>query len=603
MCLGVCGKMKNGLYSAPLRDMQFALYDVLDIETVLGQCTFEVSIDRETLDQVIEGAARFCSGVLAPLNASGDQEGCALIDGEVVTPSGFKEAYEQYMHDGWSGLCCDVEHNGQGLSSVASAVLGEMLGGSNIAWALYPRLSEGVYRCLRANASASIKELYLPALVSGAWSGTMCLTEPHCGTDLGLLRTQAVPFGDAYRITGTKMFISSGEHDLTSNILHMVLARLPGAPSGTRGISLFLVPKFLPKDGGLSGVRNGVYCDSIENKLGLHGNATCVLRFEEAQGYLIGEPHKGLAAMFVMMNSARLGTGAQALGLTEQALQKSIAYARERIQSRAPGRERNSTAAADPIILQPDVRRMLLTQKSWAEAARMFLYWVALQIDIEAYAPDQALRDEARDFLALLTPVVKAFVSDNAVESASLAVQIHGGSGYIVDSGIEQTFRDVRILPIYEGTNGVQSYDLLARKVLGDDGVRLQRFTAFVRKFLLENRGEQAMIPFSQPLSDLVDEIEKLVPELASAVRNDECQLGASATDFLRLIGHMVFAYFWARAAQAALTRLDAEDPFRREKLATARFYFERLLPETETLLRRVRVSADSMVDPYALPV
>lgn len=431
----------------------------------------------------------------------------------------------------------------------------------------------------------------------------MCLTEPHCGTDLGLLRTQAVPFGDAYRITGTKMFISSGEHDLTSNILHMVLARLPGAPSGTRGISLFLVPKFLPKDGGLSGVRNGVYCDSIENKLGLHGNATCVLRFEEAQGYLIGEPHKGLAAMFVMMNSARLGTGAQALGLTEQALQKSIAYARERIQSRAPGRERNSTAAADPIILQPDVRRMLLTQKSWAEAARMFLYWVALQIDIEAYAPDQALRDEARDFLALLTPVVKAFVSDNAVESASLAVQIHGGSGYIVDSGIEQTFRDVRILPIYEGTNGVQSYDLLARKVLGDDGVRLQRFTAFVRKFLLENRGEQAMIPFSQPLSDLVDEIEKLVPELASAVRNDECQLGASATDFLRLIGHMVFAYFWARAAQAALTRLDAEDPFRREKLATARFYFERLLPETETLLRRVRVSADSMVDPYALPV
>lgn len=595
--------MIDGLYSAPLRDIQFVLYDVLDVESVLGQCAPDMPADREIFDQIIEGAARFCHGVLAPLNASGDQEGCTLVLGEVTTPTGFKQAYSRYMHDGWPGLCCDVGHDGQGLPAIMSAVVGEMLGGSNISWALYPRLSEGVYRCLRANASDSIKALYLPRLASGEWSGTMCLTEPHAGTDLGLLRTQAKPQDDAsYRITGTKMFISSGEHDLTENILHMVLARLPGAPSGTRGISLFLVPKFQPLEDGKLGQRNGVYCDSIEDKLGLHGNATCVLRFDDARGYLIGDAHKGLAAMFVMMNAARLGTGAQALGLTDHALQKSIAYAKERIQSRAPGRAVGSQAPADPIILQPDVRRMLLIQKSWAEAARMFLYWIALQIDIEAHAESETLRDEARDFLALLTPVAKAFVSDNALEAASLAVQIHGGSGYIVDSGVEQIFRDVRILPIYEGTNGVQSYDLLARKVLADDAQKLKRFMRYIRTFLLEYQGDESMRPFLHPLLVLLDEVDLLLPELAAAVRQNHSQVGASATDFLRLIGHMVFAYFWNRGVKAAMDRLDAEDALRREKLATARFYFERVFPETQTLLQRVRVSADSLTDIYAIP-
>lgn len=473
--------MKDGLYTAPQRDMQFALYEVLDVETELGRRAGGAPMDRETLDQILEGADRLCHGVLAPLNASGDREGCRLEGHEVRTPAGFGQAYRAYTEGGWSGLCASEEHGGQALPTVASAIVGEMLGGSNISFALYPRLSEGAYRCIRANATPELQAVYGPKLASGEWTGTMCLTEAQAGTDLGLLRTKAVPDGDgAYRISGGKIFISSGEHDLAPNIVHMVLARLPDAPAGTRGISLFLVPKFLPDAEGRPGERNGVYCDAIEHKLGLHANATCVLRFEQARGYLVGEANKGLAAMFVMMNSARLGTGAQALGLTETALQKSLAYAAERLQSRAPGQERAVTRA-DPILLQPDVRRMLLTQQAWAQGARMFLYWLALQIDAEQHASDPAERDRAGGLLSLLTPVAKAFVSDNAVESVNLAMQVHGGSGYIVESGIEQTLRDVRILPIYEGTNGVQAHDLLARKVLADEGGRLGQLLTLAR--------------------------------------------------------------------------------------------------------------------------
>jgi alkylation response protein AidB-like acyl-CoA dehydrogenase len=429
----------------------------------------------------------------------------------------------------------------------------------------------------------------------------MCLTEAQAGTDLGLLRTRAVPDGEgAYRITGGKIFISSGEHDLASNIVHMVLARLPDAPAGTRGISLFLVPKFLPDAAGRPGERNGVYCDAIEHKLGLHANATCVLRFENAKGYLVGEADKGLAAMFVMMNSARLGTGAQALGLNETALQKSLAYAAERLQSRAPGQEKAVTRA-DPILLQPDVRRMLLTQQAWAQGARMFLYWLALQIDAEQHAELAADRERAGGLLSLLTPVAKAFVSDNAVESVNLAMQVHGGSGYIVESGIEQTLRDVRILPIYEGTNGVQAHDLLARKVLADQGGRLGQLLALARAQADAVDAVDGGAEFGRPLRELAGRIEEAVPRLASLAAADPAQIGASASDFLRIVGHLVYGYFWSRAAQAALTRLPAADPLRAEKLATTRFYFEHLFPETEMRLRRLFVPAERFTNPRAL--
>lgn len=594
--------MNNGMYYAPTGDIKFVLNDILNVDTTLAHDAPEAHLDQETLDQVIDSAAKFCQGVLAPLNASGDREGCTRVDGNVFTPAGFKDAYKQYAEDGWSGLCCSPEHGGQGLPSIASAVMGELLGGSNISWALYPRLSEGVYRCLRANASDELKTVYLPKLVSGEWTGTMCLTEPHSGTDLGLLRTKATPMEDgSYLIDGTKIFISSGEHDLTDNIVHLVLARIPSAPTGTRGISLFVVPRNMPDEKGIPAERNGVFCDAIEEKLGLHGNATCVLRFEQARGYLVGELNKGLAAMFVMMNGARLGTGVQALGLTELAHQKSIAYAYDRLQSRAPG-ARNADTAADPIIMQPDVRRMLLVQQAWAEGARMFLYWIAMQIDIEHHGNDPLKREQAKDFLALLTPIAKAFVSDNAVESANLAVQVHGGSGYIVDTGIEQTLRDVRILPIYEGTNGVQSYDLLARKVIADNGAKLQNFIQMIRNDLAGEADNQAMSEFIQPLNRLLEQIDALLPNISLAADQDTSQISASATYFLRIVGHLVFSYFWCRAAKSALARTE-NDAFGKRKLATARFYFTHLLPETDMLLRRVLASSFTVTNIHALSV
>lgn len=594
--------MKDGLYSAPQRDIKFVLREVLEVGRVLARHAPTVAIDDETLDQIIEGADRFCHGELAPLNARGDQQGCELKQGTVRTPEGFRNAYEIYTEGGWSGLCAKEEDGGQGLPMMTSAILGEMLAGSNISWALYPRLSEGAYRCIVANAPPDLRKRYAPKLATGVWTGTMCLTEPGAGTDLGLLRTRAVPADDdGYLISGTKIFISSGEHDLTENIVHLVLARLPGAPAGTKGVSLFLVPKLLPDAEGRPDQFNNVFCDAIEDKLGLHGNATCVLRFEKARGYLLGEPNKGLAAMFVMMNSARLGTGVQALGLNEWGYQKALAYAQERLQSRSPAKPRSEGFEPDPILCQPDVRRMLLTQKVWAESARMFLYWIALQIDLDLHGNEQSIRKQAQDLLALLTPVAKAFVSDNAVESVSLAMQVHGGSGYVTDTGIEQTYRDVRILPIYEGTNGVQAHDLLARKVLPDAGARLELLFTLIRRQVAACSNMPDMSSFLAPLATLTSRIEKLLPELLDSAARDPLQFASSATDFLRIIGHLVYGYFWCQAAHAALTKLPEHDALRSEKLAAARFYFEHLFVEVEMRIARLSASADSIMEPTAL--
>lgn len=594
--------MKEGLYSAPQADIKFVLRDVLQVEEALGTYAPGALVDQETLEQIIEGADRFCSGLLAPLNRSGDLEGCVYQDGTVTAPQGFREAYQQYIEGGWSGLCAKEADGGQELPMVTSAIIGEMLGGSNISWALYPRLSEGAYRCVVANASPEIRQRFAPKLASGEWTGTMCLTESGAGTDLGLLKTRAVPKGDGtYAIEGTKIFISSGDHDFTDNIIHLVLARLPDAPAGTRGISLFAVPKNHVDAQGQVGALNNVFCDGIEEKMGLHGNATCVLRFEGAQGYLIGEENRGLAAMFVMMNTARVGTGIQALGINEWAYQKAVAYAYERVQSRAPEAILRKQFEPSAIIEQPDVRRMLMKQKVWAESARMFLYWLSLQLDYEQRGTEEEVRAQAGGFLSLLTPIAKAFVSDNALESVNLSMQVHGGSGYIDETGVEQLLRDVRILPIYEGTNGVQAFDLLVRKVIADEGHRLQQFFALIDALVQSHTADSQAQQYGQQVQALTQRVTELLPKLIQAYAQDPAQVAFVAADFLRVVGHIVYGYFWLRVLQVVASRT-ADDTLRKEKTAAAAFYFQYMFVEVETCMQRLSASAAAIHGPHALP-
>ncbi|MBP9800844.1 MAG: acyl-CoA dehydrogenase C-terminal domain-containing protein, partial [Sterolibacterium sp.] len=486
----------------------------------------------------------------------------------------------------------------QGLPHVVSSAMLEMLNSANQAWTMYPGLSHGAYACLRAHGTEEQKSLYLPHLISGEWTGTMCLTEPHCGTDLGLLRSKAEPQADgSYKISGAKIFISAGEHDMSANIIHLVLARLPDAPAGTRGISLFVVPKFLPDASGKPGVRNAISCGAIEEKMGIHGNATCQMNLDGASGWMIGTPNKGLNAMFVMMNEARLGVGLQSLGLTEVAYQNAVAYARDRLQMRSLSGTKAPEQSADPIIVHPDVRRMLLTARAYAEGGRAFAIFAALQGDRETKHPEPAAREEAADLLTLLTPIVKAFLTDNGWIATSEAMQVFGGHGYIVENGIEQYVRDARINMIYEGTNTIQSLDLLARKVLLDGGTKLQKFGALVQAFIAENAGDETMKEFIEPLADLGDKLTKLTMELGMKAMQDQDEVGAAAVPYLRVAGHLVFAWLFARMAKIALARQDSGDSFYRAKLATARFYFARLLPETAMLIRQARSGAACLLD------
>ncbi|MGV3652899.1 MAG: acyl-CoA dehydrogenase C-terminal domain-containing protein, partial [Noviherbaspirillum sp.] len=581
-----------GQYTAPLRDMQFVLYELLNVESELQQLPRHAEIDAGIISQVLEEGGKFTSEILFPLNRIGDQEGCRLDKDshEVATPTGFKQAYRQYVEAGWPSLACDPEHGGQGLPLVLNNALYEMLNAANQAWTMYPGLSHGAYECLHAHGTAEQKALYLPKLVSGEWTGTMCLTEPHCGTDLGLLRTRAEPQDDgSWKLTGGKIFISAGEHDMAANIVHLVLARLPGAPAGTKGISLFLVPKFLPDASGNPGQRNPIYCGALEEKMGIHGNATCQMNLDGATGWLIGEPNKGLNAMFVMMNAARLGVGMQSLGLTEVAYQNAAAYAKERLQMRSLTGPKAPDKPADPIIVHPDVRRMLLTARAYAEGGRAFTSYVALQIDRELNHPDQEVREEAAAQVALLTPVVKAFLTDNGWIAASEALQVFGGHGYIAEWGMEQYVRDARINMIYEGTNTIQSLDLLGRKVLMDNGAKLRKFGAQIQALVEEHGTDEAMSEFITPLADLGDKVTKLTMEIGMKAFQNQDEVGAAAVPYLRVIGHLVFAYFFARMAKIALDKLDSGDDFYKAKLATARFYFARLLPETAMLIRQAR--------------
>jgi alkylation response protein AidB-like acyl-CoA dehydrogenase len=586
-------------YIAPLRDMQFVLHELLNVEETLKTLPKYAETDRALIDQVLEEGGKFASEVIFPLNHSGDQEGCHhdKATQSVTTPKGYKEAYQQYVEAGWPSLACEPDLGGQGLPVVVNNSFYEMINSANQAWTMYPGLSHGAYECLHAHGTPEQKEKYLPKLVSGEWTGTMCLTEAHCGTDLGLLRSKALPQPDGtYKITGSKIFISAGEHDMAANILHLVLARLPDAPEGSKGISLFLVPKFLSNADGSLGQRNPIFVGAIEEKMGIHGNATCQMNLDGAVGTLIGAPHKGLNAMFVFMNFARLGVGMQGLGLTEVAYQNALLYAKDRIQMRSLSGIKAPEQAADPIIVHPDVRRMLLTAKAYAEGARAFCSYVALQIDKELNHPDEQVRNDAADQVALLTPVIKAFLTDNAWIATSECLQVYGGHGYIAEWGMEQYVRDARINMIYEGTNTIQSLDLLGRKILMDNGAKLKKFGAQVQAFIEDNGTDEALSEFITPLADIGDKVTKLTMEIGMKAFQNQDEIGAAAVPYLRVVGHLVYAYLFAQMAKIALEKQDSGDKFYLSKLATARFYFARLLPETAMLIRQARSGSANLM-------
>ncbi|MCW5661824.1 MAG: acyl-CoA dehydrogenase C-terminal domain-containing protein [Burkholderiaceae bacterium] len=587
-------------YTPPLRDMQFVLHELFNVVEQLKLLPKHAEIDAGTVNAVLEEGGKFAAEVLAPLNQAGDEQGCTLDQGthEVTAPAGFKEAYAKFIEGGWPALSADPAFGGQGLPILLNQCLYEMLNSANQAWTMYPGLSHGAYECLHAHGTEEQKSLYLPRLTSGKWTGTMCLTESHCGTDLGLLRTKAEPQPDgSYKLTGQKIFISAGEHDLAENIVHLVLARLPDAPQGSKGISLFVVPKFLPKADGSLGARNPIFCTGLEHKMGIHGNATAQLNLDGATGWLVGEPNKGLPAMFVMMNAARLGVGNQSLGLTEVAYQNAAAYAKERIQMRSLSGPKAKDKPADPIIVHPDVRKMLLTARAFAEGGRALSIHIALLIDTYLATDDDEERKNAEDEVALLTPIVKAFLTDNAWLATSHCLQVFGGHGYIREWGMEQFVRDARINMIYEGTNTIQSLDLLGRKVLADNGAKLKKFGKRIQAFVEGEGVNEAMQEFVNPLADLGDKVTKLTTELGMKAFGNADEVGAAAVDYLRVLGHLTFAYFWACMAKEALARKDSGDPFYAAKLATARFYFAKLLPETAALIRSARAGLQPLME------
>ncbi|MCY1165179.1 MAG: acyl-CoA dehydrogenase C-terminal domain-containing protein [Pseudomonadota bacterium] len=590
------------VYNPPLRDMQFVLHEVFKVSDEFKAIPKHTDVDADTINAVLEEAGKFASQVTFPLNISGDEEGCTLDKAthEVTPPKGFKEAYAQYVEGGWAALSCDVEYGGQGLPFVLNQCLYEMLNSANQAWTMYPGLSHGAYEALHAHGTEEQKKIYLPRLTSGEWTGTMCLTEPHCGTDLGLLRTKAEPQPDgSYKLTGNKIFISAGEHDMTSNIVHLVLARLPDAPQGSKGISLFAVPKFnVGKDGEI-GSRNSIYCGGLEHKMGIHGNATCQMVLEDAVGTMVGAPNKGLAAMFVMMNAARLGVGNQSLGLTEVAYQNALAYAKDRIQMRSLSGVKAKDKPADPIIVHPDVRKMLLTAKAYAEGGRALAIYCTLLLDKELHHPDEKVRKDSGEIVALLTPIVKAFLTDNGHIATNACMQVFGGHGFIKEWGMEQFVRDNRINMIYEGTNTIQSLDLLGRKVLGNNGATLKKFGKIVGALIAEEGVNEKMAEFINPLAYLADQMTKFTTELGFRGFQNPDEVGAAAVDYLRVAGHLVFGYFWARMAQTALREIAAgnTDKFYVAKLQTARFYFAKLFPETATLMRTARAGSKSLME------
>ncbi len=587
------------VYNAPVRDALFLLNDVFSIDRY-GNLPGFADATPDVVEAVLEEAARIGTELLHPLNAVGDREGCRFENGDVHTPVGFRDAYRTYVEGGWTGLCAEPEYGGQGLPFTLGAVVGEFRSAANMAFAMYPGLSEGAAAALSKHGTKEQKELYLTRLVSGEWTGTMNLTEPHCGTDLGLMRTRAEPNDDgSYAITGTKIFISAGEHDLAENIVHLVLAKIPGGPEGIKGVSLFVVPKFLPGDDGSPGARNGVTCGAIEEKMGIHGNATCVLNYEGAKGWLVGEAHKGMRAMFTMMNAARLGVGVQGLAQSDLAYQNAVAYARERLQGRALTGPAEPDRPADPIIVHPDIRRVLMNIRSFNEAARALVVWTAIREDVAQRGTDEAERQSAADHLALLTPVIKGVLTDTGFANAVAAQQVYGGHGYIRDNGVEQVVRDARIAMIYEGANGIQALDLVARKLPADGGRALKAFLTEVGGFAARHGADEKMQPYVAPLGAAMKDLQEATGWFMENAMTDPDQAAAGSTDYMHLFGLVALGYMWAlmaKSAREALDRGEGDKAFFEAKLVTGRYFMERLLPETAAHLSRIRSGAGAMM-------
>ena len=581
-------------YKAPLRDMRFVLNEVFEVSKLWAELpALAEVVDEETANAILEEAGKVTAGSIAPLNRSGDEEGCSWDNGVVKTPAGFPEAYRTYAEGGWVGVGGAPEFGGMGMPKVIGAQVEEMVNSASLSFGLYPMLTSGACLSILNHASEELKAQYLPNMYAGVWAGSMCLTEPHAGTDLGIIRTKAEPQADgSYKVSGTKIFITGGEHDLTDNIIHLVLAKLPDAPAGSRGISLFLVPKVLVNDDGSLGERNSLSCGSIEHKMGIQASATCVMNFDGATGWMVGEPNKGLAAMFTMMNYERLGVGIQGLATGERSYQSAIEYARERIQSRAPTGPVAQDKAADPIIVHPDVRRMLLTMKALNEGGRAFSSYVALQLDIAKFSDDEAARQRAEAQVALLTPVAKAFLTDMGLETTVHGQQVFGGHGFIREWGQEQLVRDCRITQIYEGTNGIQALDLVGRKIVGSGGTMYQAFVDEIRAFVASAGAD--LREFTEPLKAALDNLDELTAWVIDQAKANPNEIGAASVEYLHVFGYTAYAYMWARMAAVALAK-QGEGDFYQSKLGTARFYFARLLPRIHSLTASVKAGSESL--------
>jgi len=585
-------------YKAPVRDLTFVLNEVLEVERHSNQPGLS-DVSSDLIGQILEEGAKFAEQVIAPLNRIGDQEGCKWDAGKVTGPTGWKDAYKQMVEAGWVGLSSEAEHGGQGMPAIVGMAFGQFTAAASPAFSMYPGLTHGCYEALNANGSEEQKALYCPKLATGEWGGTMNLTEPQCGTDLGLIRTRAVPNGDgSYSITGQKIWISSGEHDFTDNIVHLVLARIEGAPAGIKGISLFVVPKYFANEDGTVGERNaGAQCAGLEHKMGIHGNATCVMAYDGAKGWLVGQENKGMAAMFVMMNEARLGTGLQGLAIGTAAYQAAVEFARDRLQGRSLTGTKNPEGPADPIIVHPDVRRMLLEAKAFVEGGQAFILWTALQADLQK-SEDEATATKARDYMGLITPVLKAYLTDKGFHVASLAMQVHGGSGYTEHFPASQYLRDARITMIYEGANGIQALDLVGRKLPANGGRAIMTWFGEIDGFVSENAGNDAIKPFVDGLADSKKKLQEATMWLMQNGMQNPDNAGAASTDYLNVFGLTALAYMWAQMAKAAQAKIEtgSDDPFYANKLATGRYFVERILPDAGAHLAKLKTGSDVLM-------
>jgi alkylation response protein AidB-like acyl-CoA dehydrogenase len=587
-------------YKAPLDEYRFVMNEVLDAGELSALPGFE-DATPDLIASVLEEAAKFCETVLQPLNQRGDAEGCIYENGTVRTPTGFKEAYDKYAEGGWPGLGCSPEYGGQGLPHTLGFAIEEFICSANLSFGTYPGLTNGAYGAIEAHATQELKNRYLPKMAAGEWSGSMCLTEPHCGTDLGLIKTRALPAGDGtYKITGTKIFITAGEHDLTRNIIHLVLAKLPDAPAGTKGISLFLVPKFIPDANGEPGTRNGVRCGSIEHKMGIKASATCVMNFDDAVGWLIGEPNQGMRAMFTMMNAARLGVGIQGLGVAEVARQNALIYAKDRLQGRALTGAKAPDKPADPIIVHPDVRKNLLEAKAFTEGARALAVLVSLNIDRAKHHPDAAVRQQANDFVALLTPVIKAYFTDMGVDITIKMQQMYGGHGYIREWGMEQFVRDARIFMLYEGANAIQALDLVGRKLPQDGGRAIRAFFASVQTELEAAKADAALGDIAGPLGDAVGKLQQATGWLAQNGFANPDEAGGAATDYLRIFALVSLGWMWLKLSRAAHSKIGSGDGMAQyydAKIKTARFFAQKMLPEVGSRFQSLTAGSKTVME------